>query len=143
MTNITEGEMEYDIYNKLKDNSEYIEVITEVPIVSRCIDICLVNKNYEIITIECKLNNWRKAIEQCKDHKLCSDYSYICVPKKKVSSKIIDELKEKGIGLFLYDETLENPLIEIVSPIRNKPFHLFYKSMKNMLNKISQKEIFK
>lgn len=139
---ITEAQMEMDIYNKLKNSNIYKEVILEVPILNRCIDICMVTKNYEIITIECKLNNWRKAIEQSKDHKLCSDFSYICIPRKKVTEKILKELKEKGIGLFFYDDK-EFPLTEIVSPRYNNPFFLYYESMKNKLNKIENKNIFK
>lgn len=81
-------------------------VFSEVPFMSRIIDIVLLDK--DIITFELKISNWRKSIEQMKEHRIAVDFCYLCVPKQLASPKkiesIIHELKFNGFGLVLWNE---------------------------------------
>ena len=79
-------------------NQEY-QAFEEVKIFSRSIDLVL-KKNEEIISIEFKLSNWGKAFKQISDYQIVSDYSYLCIPKKKLSDKTLKKLISRGIGLF-------------------------------------------
>jgi hypothetical protein len=127
---------EYELVQKVKKILE-IEYTTyeEVKIFTRSIDL-LLKKNNQLISIEFKLNNWKKAFEQISDYLLVSDYSYLCIPKKKLSSKTIFALKNNGIGLFSYDKDT-NKLTEIIKPIQSKVKINFYKN--HLLNKLNEK----
>ena len=81
----------------------YKTVACEIPFLSRCIDMVLISSNNEVSTIEFKLEKWRNAIGQAYDHMRGADYAYICMPKRKPSGQMVDELKQLGIGLMLYD----------------------------------------
>lgn len=92
------------ITNTLK--KKYKIVVSEVPVLSRCIDIVFVNEDNEIVSIEVKLKNWRKAILQAKDHQLSVDRSYIYLPTMSdgVSSKLSGCLQGTGIGLCFFSK---------------------------------------
>ena len=143
---MTEADMVLDCYSKLKRQQIYKEIVLEVPYLSRCIDMILVNENNEILSIEFKLKNWRKALEQAKDHKLGTDKSYICIPRsnRQISSTMLETLTEYGIGLLLYHEFQENPLEEFLAPSgkynRWAPWVL---SLRKKITKIAEKEVFK
>lgn len=104
---MTEWEMVLDSKEYFESSCSYQKVVCEVPFLSRCIDMVLVDEQKQVITIEFKLTKWRDAILQAYDHLRAADYAYICMPKKRrePSALFIDELKNKGIGLLLYDET--------------------------------------
>lgn len=91
----------------------------EVPFLSRCIDIVMINDLNEIISIEFKVSKWRHAIEQATNHKLGADKAYICLPKRNVTETLSAAIKEAGIGLLLYDDTIEEKVIEAI-PIQNE-----------------------
>jgi hypothetical protein len=141
---MTEAEMVNDCYKKLKLHKNYKEIILEVPYLSRCIDMVLVDNKDSIISIEFKLKNWRKAVQQAKDHKLGSDKAYICLPKpKKISDQLVDSCRDNGIGIFFYNENNDDPLEEFISPIVDE-----YKwqprvlSLKRLINRISGNNVF-
>lgn len=90
----------------------------EVPFLSRCIDIVMINDSNEIISIEFKVSKWRHAIEQAINHKLGADKAYICLPKRNITETLSTAIKEAGIGLLLYDDTVEEKVIEAI-PIQN------------------------
>lgn len=73
-------------------------------VLNRCVDIVYINENKELITIEIKLHDWRKAIRQAIDHQMYADRAYICMPQyTKVGKPLIDELSKYGVGLLLVD----------------------------------------
>jgi len=64
-------------------------------------------KKNEVISIELKLNNWKKAIVQAKNYQFGSDYVYIAFPQKKIQNIIRKAeliLKNEGIGLLAINE---------------------------------------
>lgn len=139
---MNEYDMQNQCYNQLKNLNIYKEVILEVPFLSRCIDMVLITNDSKVISIEFKLNKWRDAIEQAKDHKQGADESYICLPKRKLTKKLKSELEENGIGLFFYEPEYQNPLKEIIPAQYSKSRWLpLVNGFKDTINKIAEKEV--
>lgn len=142
---MTETEMVLDCYNKLVRKNAFKEVLLEVPYLSRCIDMVLVDQDDKIVSVEFKLKNWKSAIKQANDHRLGADKAYICLPKpqREISETLKFELQEFGIGLFLYDENNDYPLEEVITPRtldnRWKPW---IDSLKDRINRVSEKSVF-
>lgn len=111
-----EDEMQEKGFAYLAKQKQYKIVKQEIPFLSRCIDVVLINKKNELITIEFKVSKWRHAIEQAYNHRLGADKSYICLPKRRVTNILRQALEEKGIGLFLYDENNKKIISEIIPP---------------------------
>ena len=69
-------------------------------------DLVAFNKN-EVIAIELKINDWKKAVVQAKNYQLSADYVYLAVPLFKVY-KILRKaeyyLKKESIGLLIVKE---------------------------------------
>jgi len=85
-----------------------LKVCCNVAILGRCIDLVFI-KHGKIHTVEFKIRDIRRAVRQARDHKLASDYSYICVPRKQITEPIFDLILGAGIGLFFFDETSQWP----------------------------------
>ncbi|MFW5889582.1 MAG: hypothetical protein ACOCUD_04300 [Bacillota bacterium] len=113
---MNENEMVQDCYKKLNKIGKYKEIHLEVPYMSRCIDMILIKNNDDIITIEFKLSNWKKALKQAKTHRYGANEAYICMPEPALGFKpdFIDELEEKGIGLYKYNPGEDMPLETVV-----------------------------
>lgn len=141
---MTENDMVLDCYNKLRTNSNIRTVILEVPYLSRCIDMVMVDTDYTIITIEFKLKNWKKALEQARDHSLGSDKPYICIPRpKRISKELILESKEKGIGILFYDSESSEPFEKFLEPMNvGYKWEPWKTSLKSRINRISGENIF-
>ena len=64
-------------------------------------------KKKSVISVELKLNNWKKAIIQAKNYQLGSDYVYLAFPLMKsynVLRKAEFTLRKEGIGLLIVNE---------------------------------------
>lgn len=92
---------------------EYFEnqgflVTTEVPFLHRSIDLVYKYEN-KLVSIEFKLSDWKRAIEQAKSHLYGSNEVYICIPKPKrgLSPMLKKEIKNSSIGLMFFDEEQE------------------------------------
>lgn len=97
---------------KLKEKGKHVFV--QVPFLSRCIDMVILDGD-QIISIEFKLHDWRKAIIQSEDHLLGVNKAYICLPgREKISKKFKAHLDQNGIGLYFFYRS-EEPLKEVVS----------------------------
>lgn len=105
-------------YKYLSKLSNIKIIKKEVPFLSRCIDIVLLNDSNEIISIEFKVSKWRHAIEQATNHKLGADKAYICLPKRNITSKLSGAIEDAGLGLLLYDENNEEKIFEAIKPQR-------------------------
>ena len=126
---------EYELVQKVKPFfKEDYEIYEEVKIFTRSIDIVL-KKGNEIISIEFKLSNWKKAFELILDYQLVTDYSYLCIPKKNLRESTLNILKERGIGLLSYDN--QNGLLkELIKPSLSKEKVDFYREY--LLTKIQK-----
>ena len=79
-------------------------------------------KKKSVISIELKLNNWKKAIIQAKNYQLGSDYVYIAFPLQK-TFKILNKAKyiliNEGIGLLSINE-MSNKVNTIIKAKKSK-----------------------
>jgi hypothetical protein len=57
------------------------------------------------IAIELKLHDWRRALEQAMLYQLCADLVYIALPLGPAKRVDLDELRERGVGLFAVTDT--------------------------------------
>ena len=141
-----EIDMVNDCYNKLKNYSNLKTIVLEVPYLSRCIDMVLVDDFNNLITIEFKLKNWQQAIKQAKDHSLGADMAYICLPKpnRNISKKLIEESNKNGIGILFWNPDSQFPFEEFSLPKSNpNRWEPWIKSLRSRVNRISGQEIFK
>lgn len=97
-------------------------VFSEIPFLSRIIDIIVIKDNC-IYSYELKLKNWKKAIEQMKDQRIASTYSILCMPDQYISEcqkeKITKKLDFYGFGFKTWDMQ-KGELIEELEPKPNK-----------------------
>lgn len=64
-------------------------------------------KEENVVAIELKLRDWKKAIIQAKNYQLGTDYVYIAVPLMKsfnILKKAKHKLEGSGIGLLVVNE---------------------------------------
>lgn len=134
-----EVKMKEEILRYLLTNKDYLLVGEEVPFLSRCIDIVILNKKDEIVSIELKIKDWKHAIKQATNHKLGSDYAYICLPKRKLTEVLKQSLCEAKIGLMMYDETSKNPIEIIIEAPHNNNQPIFKEIMLKTLVACSNK----
>jgi hypothetical protein len=95
-----------------------IKVACNIPLLGRCADMVCMRGRF-LFTIEFKLHDWRRAIIQAIDHKLASDYAYICLPKKRNIENLLLELRSAGIGLLFFNEEGDWPFERIVKAPRS------------------------
>ena len=70
-------------------------------------DMIVFGKNDNIIAVELKLADWKKALIQAQNYQLAVDYVYLAFPSKKcdlVLKRAEEKLKQNGIGLISVDE---------------------------------------
>lgn len=128
-----ELDMKKKILQRLSTCDDYILVGEEIPFLSRCIDIVILNKKNEIISIELKIKDWKHAIQQAMNHKLGSDYAYICIPKRRLTESLKQNICEAKIGLMMFDETSVNPLELIIQAPHNNNQPIFKEIMMKTL----------
>ena len=88
------------IENFLK-NRKYSYVHSELGFYEYKIDLFGYSKSsYKTISVELKLKNWQKALQQSLIYQLCSDYVYIAMPKSFLHTKAVDEISKCGIGII-------------------------------------------
>lgn len=100
----------------LNSTHEYSVLKQEVPFLSRCIDLVMINDKSEVISVEFKVSDWRHAIEQAVNHKLGSDKAYICIPKRTVTDTLAEAVIKAGVGLLFYDSKSSKSIYEVISP---------------------------
>lgn len=103
----------------LQRQSRFHLISQEVPFLSRCIDVVLLDDSENLISIEFKVSKWRHAIEQAKNHKLGADKAYICLPERKLTEPLIQALSDSQIGLMFFNPNVEEVVYEVI-PASNK-----------------------
>lgn len=78
---------------------------------SRIIDLVLLENEY-IVTIEFKIKDWRKAINQMLEHRIASDLCALCMPQERVSNSKLNMIKNElsiyGFGFYIWNEKDKN-----------------------------------
>lgn len=103
-------------YDFFCSQSQYKMIKQEVPFLSRCIDLVLVDEEEKIISIEYKISNWRHAIEQATNHKLGADEAYICLPERKISEELRKAIYTAGLGLLFYNAQRNDCIYKVIAP---------------------------
>lgn len=129
MTSMLEVEMEKKILQYLSACEDFKIVGTEVPFLSRCIDIVMLNQANDLISIELKIKDWKHAIAQALNHKLGSDYAYICLPKRKMTNTLKEYIYKSNIGLLMFDDSATQKLEIVVEAPRNDNQTIFKQLM--------------
>jgi len=93
----------------------------EVPLRKRVIDIICQNDE-EIIAIEVKVQNWKKALRQAIIYQLCANRTYVALCRKFSSRVKLDFFFRYGVGLIEIDGSID---IKIESK-RNVALNPFY-----------------
>jgi len=90
-------------------NKDY-QIDREVPMIDKFIDIVAISKNpneKEIIAIEVKIKNWKRAIQQAITYRLCADKVYVAIWhefRHRVDENVLDYF---GIGLMEVNGTTQ------------------------------------
>ena len=96
-------------------------------------DIVGFKKNV-VLSVELKLNNWKKAIIQAKNYQLGSDFVYLAFPLQKIHNilrKAEFSLDKDGIGLLSINE--KSSKVKVI---------LNAKKSRRMIGRITLKEIY-
>jgi hypothetical protein len=64
------------------------------------LDIFACSKAGVAVSVELKLADWARALEQALVYQLCSDLAYVAIPHTKLSRVDVERLAEHGIGLI-------------------------------------------
>lgn len=90
----------------------------EAPLLGRSIDLVYIHGG-DLITVEFKLSDWRRALDQARDHQIGSDFSYICLAEASASPELEAEAKRVGVGLFYFVEDAAWPFFTAVNALRS------------------------
>lgn len=93
----------------------------EVPMRNKVIDIVCQN-NEEIIAIEVKVRNWRKALRQAIIYQLCANRTYVALYHKYSSSVKSHFFLRYGVGLIEIDGYIDIK-IESKKNVAINPFY--------------------
>lgn len=109
----TEHDLVSSAYSRLARGGADV-LCMEVPTLGRAIDLVLYRKR-TLTSVEFKLKNWKRALNQARDHRLVADYAYVCMPAKKSVPKNLEEcFRKAGVGLLFYSDKGKNPFVEII-----------------------------
>jgi hypothetical protein len=103
MSYLREEELRKPVHEYFK-NKEYA-LFDEVKLFSRNIDVVAKRRN-EVIAVELKLCDWKKAINQACLNQRVSDYSYVALPEpvwNRIDRRIYTISFDHGIGLLSVD----------------------------------------
>jgi len=89
----------------------------EVPNMGQSLDI-LASRSRWVTAIEAKLENWKRALKQCRAHELVADYICIAIATKKVSQELEIEIRQRGYGLIHFNRN-GNECDWAITPRRN------------------------
>jgi hypothetical protein len=81
------------------------QVFDEVPLFVRKIDVVAKRQN-ELVSIELKLHDWKRAISQACLNLRVSNFSYVALPEPvwdRIDTRIYSAAIEHGIGLLSVD----------------------------------------
>lgn len=107
-----------DAFNRLKKESVQF-VCCEVPLLGRCVDLAYMMKK-SLFAVEFKLHDWRRAIQQARDHRLAADFAYICMPEREITTEMRNEINEAGVGLMFYKKNKGWPFEEVIKAPKSK-----------------------
>lgn len=85
----------------------------QVPLHNRVIDLAALNSEGQLIGIEFKLKDWKRALKQALRNSNAFDYIYICVPGGSYLDRLTKEAKALGVGVMIYVKEIGTISIEL------------------------------
>ncbi len=79
-----------------------------VPYHNRVIDLVAVDDKDNLVAIEFKLKDWKRAIKQVITNANAFDYLYVCTPNGSFIEKLKYEANITGIGVMICDHDSHN-----------------------------------
>lgn len=79
----------------------------------------------EIVTIEIKVANWRRAIEQAARNRIFAHMSFVAVPER-VAQRIRDEPSLRTLGIGLISVAEDGSAVTLRKPRRGRPLVWMY-----------------
>jgi hypothetical protein len=113
-----ESELVQDAFDRLRKQGN-IAVHCGVPLLGRCVDLVYIQGD-AVVTVEFKLQDWRRALVQARDHLLAADYAFICMPQRTVSEAMRQEVLAAGIGLLFFCDDGDWPFEVVIDAPRSK-----------------------
>jgi hypothetical protein len=102
----------------------------EVPNMGQSVDVVATRGRF-LTFVEAKLRDWRRALHQCRAHKLVADYICIAIASHEVSESLLSEAKQFGYGVIHFDR--KNHIYQwVIEPIRNDEV---WKAQRRQLNR--------
>lgn len=85
----------------------------QVPLHNRIIDLVALDTNGNVLGIEFKLWDWKRALIQVKKNKNALDYAFVCVPGGNYIERLKEEASAEGIGVLVYSNEIGTIKIEL------------------------------
>ncbi len=111
-----ESELVAEVIRVLKATADQIS--TEVPCLGHSVDLVM-DRDHELVAVECKLTDWRRGLGQAQHHLLAVDFAYVCMPARAISPAMDVAFSRSEVGLLLFDPA-EAKLIEARPASRSK-----------------------
>lgn len=73
-----------------------------------------------VCTVEFKRADWRRALNQARDHLLGADFAYVCLPERSPSEAFVKAAQESGIGILRFRHDLAWPF-EVICEAKRSP----------------------
>jgi len=71
----------------------------EAALLGRSVDLVFLQGN-AVCTVEFKTRDWRKALNQARDHLLGADYAYVCIAEITPPEVFLDAARDAGVGVL-------------------------------------------
>ena len=85
----------------------------QVPLHNRVVDFVMINQEGFLVGIEFKLKDWKRALEQASLNSSSFDFVYVCLPGGKYLDKLKKDAEELGVGVMVYDDSIDTIKIEL------------------------------
>lgn len=95
-----------------------VEHYLQVPCLFRCIDLVIVRQDITF-AVEFKLRDWRKGLEQARDHLLAVDRSVVCLPERRATTTMREAFRQTGVGLSFFSDAGSWPFVEVIHPVES------------------------
>ena len=99
---VTEADISRTLFSHYRSNG--FRVKTEVPLLSKRIDVAAYNPDSEVlILVEAKVHDWKSGLRQASIYTLCTSSVYIAIAKKYCHRVDTDLVQKMGLGFLEVD----------------------------------------
>ena len=84
-----------------------------VPLSNRVVDLAAIDEQGNLIGIEFKLTDWKRALSQAQRSKNAFDFVYVCLPGGRYIDKLVREASTHGVGVMTFDRVANGIKIQL------------------------------